>query len=87
MKKSLKIANNKYNNFIKKYIDSPLRGYCMNNLGGDSMYKIGDFSKMSKVTIKALRYYEKEGSYKLFLFTKKALKILWAPIYIQGIFT
>ena len=25
------------------------------------MYKIGDFSKMSKVTIKALRYYEKEG--------------------------
>lgn len=24
------------------------------------MYKIGDFSKMSKVTIKALRYYEKE---------------------------
>ena len=48
----------------------------MNNLGGDSMYKIGDFSKMSKVTIKALRYYEKEGSYKLFLFTKKALKIL-----------
>ena len=77
MKKSLKIANNKYNNFIKKYIDSPLRGYCMNNLGGDSMYKIGDFSKMSKVTIKALRYYEKEGSYKkLFLFTKKALKIL-----------
>lgn len=76
MKKSLKIANNKYNNFIKKYIDSPLRGYCMNNLGGDSMYKIGDFSKMSKVTIKSLRYYEKVVSYKLFLFTKKALKIL-----------
>ena len=25
------------------------------------MYKIGDFSKMSKSTIKALRYYEKEG--------------------------
>ena len=25
------------------------------------MYKIGDFSKMSKTTIKALRYYEKEG--------------------------
>lgn len=25
------------------------------------MLKIGDFSKMSKVTIKALRYYEKEG--------------------------
>ena len=24
------------------------------------MFKIGDFSKMSKVTIKALRYYEKE---------------------------
>ena len=24
------------------------------------MYKIGDFSKMSKVTIKTLRYYEKE---------------------------
>lgn len=24
------------------------------------MYKIGDFSKMSKVTVKALRYYEKE---------------------------
>ncbi|MGM9972357.1 MAG: MerR family DNA-binding transcriptional regulator [Anaeroplasmataceae bacterium] len=23
------------------------------------MFKIGDFSKMSKVTIKALRYYEK----------------------------
>ena len=48
----------------------------MNNLGGDSMYKIGDFSKMSKVTIKALRYYEIVVSYKLFLFTKKALKIL-----------
>lgn len=25
------------------------------------MYKIGEFSKMSKITIKALRYYEKEG--------------------------
>ena len=25
------------------------------------MYKIGEFSKMSKVTIKTLRYYEKEG--------------------------
>ena len=25
------------------------------------MYKIGNFSKMSKTTIKALRYYEKEG--------------------------
>ena len=25
------------------------------------MFKIGDFSKMSKVTIKALRYYELEG--------------------------
>ncbi len=25
------------------------------------MLKIGEFSKMSKVTIKALRYYEKEG--------------------------
>lgn len=25
------------------------------------MYKIGDFSSMSKTTIKALRYYEKEG--------------------------
>ena len=25
------------------------------------MYKIGEFSKMSKTTIKALRYYEKEG--------------------------
>ena len=25
------------------------------------MFKIGDFSKLSKVTIKALRYYEKEG--------------------------
>lgn len=25
------------------------------------MLKIGDFSKMSKLTIKALRYYEKEG--------------------------
>ena len=25
------------------------------------MLKIGDFSKVSKVTIKALRYYEKEG--------------------------
>lgn len=43
------------------YVDSPLRGYCINNLGGDNMFRIGDFSKMSKVTIKALRYYEKEG--------------------------
>ena len=25
------------------------------------MYKIGDFSKMSKTTIKTLRYYENEG--------------------------
>ena len=25
------------------------------------MYKIGDFSSMSKTTVKALRYYEKEG--------------------------
>ena len=25
------------------------------------MHKIGDFSKMSKTTIKTLRYYEKEG--------------------------
>lgn len=25
------------------------------------MYKIGDFSKLSKVTVKALRFYEKEG--------------------------
>ena len=25
------------------------------------MYKIGDFSSMSKTTIKTLRYYEKEG--------------------------
>ena len=25
------------------------------------MLKIGDFSRMSKVTVKALRYYEKEG--------------------------
>ena len=32
-----------------------------NNLRGQDMYKIGDFSKMSKTTIKALRYYEKEG--------------------------
>ncbi|MDD6879126.1 MAG: MerR family transcriptional regulator [bacterium] len=34
------------------------------------MFKIGDFSKMSKVTIKALRYYEKEGLIK--------------PIYIEN---
>ena len=25
------------------------------------MLKIGDFSRMSKVTVKAIRYYEKEG--------------------------
>ena len=31
-----------------------------NNLRGQDMYKIGDFSKMSKTTIKALRYYEKK---------------------------
>lgn len=29
-------------------------------MGDYNMFKIGDFSKMSKVTIKALRYYEKE---------------------------
>lgn len=29
--------------------------------GGENMYKIGKFSVMSKTTIKALRYYEKEG--------------------------
>lgn len=33
------------------------------------MYKIGDFSSMSKTTIKTLRYYEKEG--------------LLTPIYID----
>ena len=44
----------------KNSIDSPLRVGCINNLGGKSMYKIGDFSSMSKTTIKTLRYYEKE---------------------------
>ena len=48
-----------FNDIINIYIDSPLRGYCINNLGGDIMLRIGDFSKLSKVTIKALRYYEK----------------------------
>ena len=33
------------------------------------MYKIGDFSSMSKTTIKTLRYYEKEG--------------LLTPVYIE----
>ena len=33
------------------------------------MYKIGDFSSMSKTTIKTLRYYEKEG--------------LLMPVYIE----
>lgn len=34
------------------------------------MYKIGDFSSMSKTTVKALRYYEKEG--------------LLSPIYVDS---
>ena len=42
-------------------LDSPLRVGCINNLRRQDMYKIGDFSKISKTTIKALRYYEKEG--------------------------
>ena len=48
-------------NLFIKCIDSPLRVACINNLRRQDMYKIGDFSKMSKTTIKALRYYEKEG--------------------------
>lgn len=32
----------------------------MMNLGGGNMYKIGEFSILAKVTIKTLRYYEKE---------------------------
>lgn len=35
------------------------------------MYKIGDFSNLSKTTIKTLRYYEKEG--------------LLIPSYIDGV--
>lgn len=46
--------------FYNKTIDSPLREYCINKLGGSKMYKIGDFSRLSKTTIKTLRYYEKE---------------------------
>ena len=34
------------------------------------MYKIGDFSSMSKTTIKTLRYYEKEGLLKPFYIDK-----------------
>lgn len=34
------------------------------------MYKIGDFSRMSKTTIKALRYYEKEGLLKKYQVTQ-----------------
>ena len=29
--------------------------------GGDRMLKIGEFSKLSMLTVKALRFYEKEG--------------------------
>lgn len=53
----------------------------MNNLGGDSMYKIGDFSKMSKVNIKALRYYEKEGLWSLFIYKKGTQDIMSANLY------
>ena len=46
---------------MSKSIDSPLRVDSINNMRRQNMYKIGEFSKMSKATIKALRYYEKEG--------------------------
>lgn len=33
----------------------------MINVGGDMMYKIGEFSKITGLTVKTLRYYEDEG--------------------------
>ena len=44
------------------------------------MYKIGDFSKMSKTTIKALRYYEKEAKNGLFKGLWQAILRLFAPM-------
>ena len=51
----------KKNNVIIKKLTLLLGDGVYIFLGGNVMLKIGDFSKMSKVTIKALRYYEKEG--------------------------
>ena len=41
--------------------DSPLRGMCIMFFGGGKMLKIGEFSILTKTTVKTLRYYEKEG--------------------------
>ena len=46
---------------LQKSLDSPLRGYINLIVGDKKMYKIGEFSVLSKSTIKTLRYYEKEG--------------------------
>ena len=47
-------------NFYKD-IDSPLNSSDIFQLKGGSMYKIGEFSLLNKVTIKTLRYYDKIG--------------------------
>ena len=50
-----------------KPLDSPLRGESKMDYegkGGEIVYQIGMFSKISKTTIKALRYYEEAGIFK-----------------------
>ena len=42
-------------------LDSPFRGWFILVFGRHKMYRIGEFSVISKTTVKALRYYEKEG--------------------------
>jgi DNA-binding transcriptional MerR regulator len=43
------------------FLTLPLEDNISFLLGGDFMYRIGLFSKINKVTIKALRYYDEIG--------------------------
>lgn len=47
---------------IKLLLDSPVRGgFKIYLQGGRAVYRIGEFSKMTKTTVKALRYYDETG--------------------------
>lgn len=41
-------------------LDSPARGIVYTDYGGNLMYKISEFSRITKITVKALRYYDEE---------------------------
>src|SRR5574339_582645 len=42
-------------------LDSPITGGCITHIGGPHMIRIGDFSKLSRVSVKTLRYYDETG--------------------------